>query len=126
MAKSFKIASPTTFKSKVSIPRVGGEPLEVGFTFKVMGRKELAKLYSAWGKEYKELFEKHEGEITEQYAIEEVALQVKQIKEIVVSWDFDDEFNDENLEELVDTVVSVTDAITSTYNEGYSKARKGN
>lgn len=126
MAKSFKIASPTTFKSKVSIPRVGGEPLEVGFTFKVMGRKELAKLYSAWGKEYKELFEKHEGEITEQYAIEEVALQVKQIKEIVVAWDFDDEFNDENLEELVDTVVSVTDAITSTYNDGYSKARRGN
>lgn len=126
MAKSFKIASPTTFKSKVSIPRVGGEPLEVGFTFKVMGRKELAKLYSAWGKEYKELFEKHEGEITEQYAIEEVALQVKQIKEIVVAWDFEDSFNDENLEELVDTVVSVTDAITSTYNEGYSKARRGN
>jgi len=126
MAKSFKIASPTTFKSKVSIPRVGGEPLEVGFTFKVMGRKELAKLYSAWGKEYKELFEKHEGEITEQYAIEEVALQVKQIKEIVVAWDFDDVFNDENLEELVDTVVSVTDAITSTYNDGYSKARRGN
>lgn len=126
MAKSFKIASPTTFKSKVAIPRVGGEPLDVGFTFKVMGRKELAKLYSAWGKEYKELFEKHEGEITEQYAIEEVALQVKQIKEIVVAWDFDDVFNDENLEELVDTVVSVTDAITSTYNEGYSKARRGN
>lgn len=126
MAKSFKIASPTTFKSKVSIPRVGGEPLEVGFTFKVMGRKELAKLYSAWGKEYKELFEKHEGEITEQYAIEEVALQVKQIKEIVVAWDFDDVFNDENLEDLVDTVVSVTDAITSTYNEGYSKAKRGN
>ena len=126
MSKSFKIASPATFKSKVSIPRVGGEPLDVDFTFKVMGRKELAKLYSAWGKEYKELFEKHEGEITEPDAIEEVALQVKQIKEIVVGWGFSDEFNDENLEELVDTVVSVTDAITSTYNEGYSKARRGN
>lgn len=126
MSKSFKIASPSTFNATVSIPRVGGEPLSVGFTFKVMGRKELAKLYSAWGKEYKELFEKHEGEITEQYAIEEVALQVKQIKEIVTGWKFDDEFNDENLEELVDTVVSVTDAITSTYNEGYSKARRGN
>ena len=48
MSKSFKIASPATFKSKVSIPRVGGEPLDVDFTFKVMGRKELAKLYSAW------------------------------------------------------------------------------
>ena len=43
MSKSFKIASPTTFKSKVSIPRVGGEPLDVDFTFKVMGRKELVK-----------------------------------------------------------------------------------
>lgn len=126
MAKSFKIQSAPTFSAKVSIPRVGGDFLEVPFTFKVMGRKELAKLYSGWGKEYKELFEKHDGEITEAYAVEEVALQVKQIKEIVVSWGFDDVFNDENLEELVDTVVSVTDAITSTYNEGYSKARRGN
>lgn len=126
MAKSFKIASAPTFKSVVSIPRVGGDMLEVPFVFKTMGRKELAKLYSAWGKEYKELFEKHEGEITEEYAVEEVKLQVKQIKEIVHGWGFDDEFNDENLEELVDTVVSVTDAITSAYNEGYSKARRGN
>lgn len=126
MAKSFKIQSSPTFSAKVSIPRVGGEPVEVPFTFKVMGRKELAKLYSNWGKEYKELFEKHDGEITESYAVEEVALQVKQIKEIVVSWGFDDTFNDENLEALVDTVVSVTDAITSCYNEAYSKAKKGN
>lgn len=126
MSKSFKIAVAPTFKANVSIPRVGGDPIDVPFTFKVLGRKELAKLYSAWGKEYKELFDKHEGEITEQYAIEEVALQVKQIKEIVEGWGFDDEFNDENLEALVDTVVSVTDAITTCYNEAYSKAKKGN
>lgn len=126
MAKKFNIAVAPTFKANVSIPRVGGDPIDVPFTFKVLGRKELAKLYSAWGKEYKELFDKHEGEITEQYAIEEVALQVKQIKEIVEGWGFDDEFNDENLEALVDTVVSVTDAITTCYNEAYSKARRGN
>lgn len=128
MAKSFKIKTNPTFSAKVSIPRVGGDPIEVPFTFAVKNRKELAKLFANWQKEREELHEKGTAEKydLEDWADKEIALQVKQVKDVVVGWGFEDQFTDENIEELVTTVISVTDAIIDCYNEAYTKARVGN
>lgn len=133
MAKSFKIVQNPTFKSVVNVPRIGGEPIQVPFTFKAFDRRTLAKLFDSWKKETKAMYEEAakaeedgEGFTLEEWADKEITLQVKQVKDIVAGWSFDDEFNDENIEALVATSVSVTDAILEQYNDAYSKARMGN
>lgn len=131
--KSFKVQMNPTFKATVKIPRIGGDPLSVGFTFKVFGRRELAAIFDRWKEEnlalIKEAQEAQENDnefSLEQWADREIELQVKQVKDIVDGWGFSDEFNDENIEELVSTSVSVTDVILEQYNEAYTRARKGN
>ena len=133
MAKLYQIVHKPTFNAKVSIPRIGGEPIEVNFTYQVKDRKELAKVFDSWKKEAEAMYEEAKkaeeegnGFTLEEWAEKEIALQVKQVKDIVVGWGFEDEFNDENIELLVSTAISVTDAITSSYNEAYTKARVGN
>lgn len=124
MAKKFKIKQNPTFKSKVSIPVVGGSPIEVEFEFKYRTRKELAEMYDKWSDEAEKL--KVEDvtllELTEQ----EIGLQVMQIKDLVVGWEYEDEFNDENIEELVNISVDIVKAITDTYQDAYIKVRQGN
>lgn len=133
MAKSFKLQKNPTFKSTVKIPRVGDEPLAVTFTFKALDRRALAKVFDGWKKEHIALHEASAERDTEgnpftleEWADLEIALQAKQVKDVVVGWGFSDEFNDENIEELVATSVSVTEAILEQYNEGYIRARSGN
>ena len=126
MAKKFVIAVAPTFKSKVSVPRVGADPLEVEFVFKAKSRKELATLFSKWGKEFEELRETGSDFTLEDWAEAEITLQVGQVKDIVVGWNFDDEFNDENIEALVNSSISVTEAITNAYNTAYVSAKQGN
>ena len=131
--KSFKVAINPTFKATVEIPMVGGNPLRVGFTFKAMGRRDLARLFDKWKDENVALAKeaeqrKEEGNplSLEEWADREIALQVTQVKDIVLGWGFAEEFNDENIEALVETSVSVTDVIIEQYNEGYRRAREGN
>jgi len=126
MAKSFKIQTNPTFKSVVKVPRVGAEPLEVSFTFKVKDRKALAKMFGEWKADHEELVKGSEDYSLEDWADKEIEMQVKQLKDIVVGWGFDDEFNDENIEALVSSVISVTDEIQSTYNDAYTRAKAGN
>lgn len=133
MAKSFKVQMNETFKAPVKIPRVGGEPLNVTFEFKVMSRKNLARTFDKWKKEGAELIERAEkadkegdGYTLADWAEHEIEMQVNQIKDIVVGWGFSDEFNDENIEELIESSVSVTEAIIEQYNEAYTRARQGN
>lgn len=133
MAKSFKVQMNQTFKAPVKIPRVGGDPLNVTFEFKVMTRKGLARMFDEWKKEGQELIARAEkaedggnGYTLADWAEHEIEMQVKQIKDIVVGWGFTDEFNDENIEELIESSVSVTDAIIEQYNEAYTRARQGN
>lgn len=131
--KSFRVQMNPTFKAAVKIPRVGGEPLAVTFTFKVLDRRGLAKVFDKWKAENLALIEDakkaaEEGsEFTlEDWADREIALQIDQIKDIVDGWGFSDEFDDENIEALISTSVSVTDAILEQYNEAYTRARQGN
>jgi hypothetical protein len=131
--KSFKMALNPSFKSTVEIPMVGGNPLRVGFTFKAMGRRDLARLFDKWkeqnlalAKEAQERMAEGNPMSLEEWTEKELVLQVTQIKDIVLGWGFAEEFNDENIEALAETSVSVTDAIVDQYNEGYRRAREGN
>lgn len=131
--KSFKIQMNPTFKSAVKIPRIGGDPLDVTFTFKVLDRRALADMFDKWKASGVALIEEsHAAQeagnpftLTE-WAEREIPMQVAQVKDIVVGWGFDDEFNDENIEALLNSSISVTDAILERYNEAYTRARLGN
>jgi len=125
MSKKFSILQNPTFKSTVSIPRIGGEPINVEFEFKYLPRKELAALYEGWQKEAKELNISEDSTLLE-LTEAEVNLQVKQLKDILVGWSFEDEFSDENIAMLVGTSVHATSAITGAYSDAYSKAKLGN
>lgn len=125
MAKKFKIANNPTFKSKVSIPRVGGDEIEVEFEFKYLTRKELAKVYDGWQEKLTDLNITDDTTLTELTDIE-VELQIKQLKDIVQGWDFEDEFNDDNIEQLVETSVFAAKTVIEAYQEAYMKAKVGN
>lgn len=124
MAK-FKIANNPTFKAEVNIPRVGGEPIQIDFTFKTLGRKQLAELFDKWGKDADEWL-KMEYENHSDWVDKEIELQVQQIKDIVVSWGFEDEFNDESIYALCETSVGAAGAVIEAYREAYAKTRAGN
>lgn len=131
--KSFKVQMNPTFKATVKIPRVGGEPLAVSFTFKTMDRLALARLFDKWKKDNLELLDaaKEASDAGNEFSLEDWAereskLQAQQVKDIVEGWGFSDEFNDENIQELIMSSVSVTDVILEQYNEAYTKARTGN
>lgn len=131
MSKSFKIQQNPTFKETVKIPRVGGEPLEVVFEYKYLTRKELAVLQDDWNKATKEMIEKwtkaEDAERSlEEMSEDEINHNVKQLKDIVVGWNFSDEFNDENIRALVEATLHTTDSIVKAYYEAYAKAKVGN
>lgn len=133
MAKSFKLQQKPTFKMPVEIPIVGSDPMRVTFTFKTYDRRGLAALFDGWKKEGEKMMAdmKKAAEEGSPWGLEELAdreikMQAAQLKQIVDGWGFTDEFNDENIEALVETAVSVTDAIIEQYHEGYQRARKGN
>lgn len=131
MAKTFKIQQNPTFKETVKIPRVGGEPLEVVFEYKYLTRKELAVLQDDWNKATKEMIEKwtkaEDAERSlEEMSEDEITHNVKQLKDIVVGWNFSDEFNDENIRALVEATLHTTDSIVNAYYEAYTKAKVGN
>ena len=133
MAKSFKIQIAPTFKAPVEIPRVGGDPMRTTFTFKSFQRRELAKLFDKWKKQGVELIEdmRAAAEREEPWSLaylteREIQLQKEQLKDILDGWGFEDEFNDENIEALVETSVSVTEVIVEQYHAAYERAKKGN
>jgi len=131
VAKTFKIQQNPTFKETVKIPRVGGEPLEVVFEYKYLTRKELAVLQDDWNKATKEMIEKwtkaEDAERSlEEMSEDEITHNVKQLKDIVVGWNFSDEFNDENIRALVEATLHTTDSIVKAYYEAYAKAKVGN
>lgn len=125
MAKSFKIASKPTFKADVSIPRIGADDMVVSFEFVTRPRSELAKLFDKWQDAANEISKK-EIKTFEELTESDIENQVVQLKDIVVGWGFDEEFNDENIRELVETSNSVADAVIEAYNKAYQKARSGN
>lgn len=119
----FKIATNPTFKADVDVPRIGGDPLKVPFTFKVLTRSELAGLYDKWSESVKEMAEMEATNFTAM-AEADIKLQMERIKDIVISWGFDEEFNDENIRALVETSVQAGEAVLEAYQAAYSEIRR--
>lgn len=127
MAK-FKITQNPTFTVDVAIPRVGTKPAMVPFTFKYRDRAGMAALYDEWNTRAEALNTRFKG--TEPSISEITAAEIEnssqQVKDLVISWGFDDKLNDESIAALVGSCVGVSDAIVDAYGEAYSKARLGN
>lgn len=122
----FKLIHNPTFKADVMLPAVGGDPVKVGFEFKYRDRAELATLYAGWGERHKALAGKSEEVGLEKFTAMLIDLQVEQLKAIVVGWDIDEDFTDENLRILVGSISATPSAVLAAYSEAYSKARLGN
>lgn len=127
MAK-IKIAQNPTFSADVKIPRVGAEPVAVAFQFRYLDRTALAKLYDGWNQAAEEHAKKAktDGATLEHFTAGQIQLQVEQIKAVVVGWDFDDPFTDENIADLVTTCIGAPQAVLDAYQAAYSPARLGN
>lgn len=127
MAK-IKIAQNPTFEAEVKIPRVGGDPVPVMFTFRYLDRASLSRLYDTWNKAADEMAKASDGEdvTLEQFTASQAQLQVDQIKAVVVGWGFDDKFTDEAIAELVNTFVGVPQAVLEAFQRAYNPARLGN
>lgn len=123
-----KIAQNPTFTAEVKIPRVGGEPVAVDFTFRYLDRTALAKLYDGWNQAFEAHAEKckSEGATLEQFTAGQLQLQAGQIKAVTAGWGFDDKFTDEAILELVTTCVGAPQAVLDAYQEAYNPARLGN
>jgi len=126
MAK-FKIAQAPTFPGTVMIPVVGQDPVKVEFTFKYRNRIELAALFDEWNQRRKDGLDRFGDKptVSEIVAVD-TENQMRQIKDLVVGWEFDDEFNDEGIKALVTSCHGTTEAVVDAYQAAYAKARTGN
>lgn len=125
---SFKIAQNATFKAEVEIPRVGFDSIKVEFEFKYRDRKELSKYYDKWNAEREAAAKEamKDGATWAQATDRQIALEAGQLKEIIVGWDFEEEFNDESIIDLVAGCAGAPAAILDAYQSAYAVARRGN
>jgi hypothetical protein len=125
---TFKIAQNPTFKAPVQIPRIGGDPVEVEFEFKYLDRTALAAMFERWGEARKALLEQVQSEdLSLQASTEaEIALQAKQISDVVASWSFDELFNEDSVKALATTCIGAPKAVIEAYQDAYNPHRLGN
>lgn len=125
---SFKIAQNATFKAEVEIPRVGFDSIKVEIEFKYRDRTELSKYFDKWNAARDDLIKASikDGASWEAATAGQLALEVGQMKEIVVGWGFDEELTDESLMELASTCLGAPAAVLDAYQNAYAVARRGN
>lgn len=125
MAK-FKIAQNPTFSTDVSIPRVGADPIEVKFTYRILSRKQLAAMYDKWSDAARSFDLDDENLTFSSLAEADIESQLLQIKDIVIGWGFEDEFNDDNILALCDTCTQAAQVIVEAYRVAYAENRTKN
>lgn len=126
MAK-IRIAQNPTFKAMVLIPIVGCEPEKIEFTFKYRDRLELAALFDEWNESRNKTREAlGEKPTYSQIVAADAEQQAQQIKDMVVSWGFDDKFDDKGILALVKTCNGAVEAVVDAYQGAYNQARLGN
>lgn len=122
------IQQSPVFDTEVQIPRIGGKPVSVKFTFRFMDRPQIAEFIDAelqHGKDSAEVITQAGATLSNLTAKSE-EFQLAQLKKIIAGWGFDEEFNDDNLAALVRSTASVPDAIINAYKNSYQGAREGN
>ncbi|CAL1778356.1 tail length tape measure protein [Acinetobacter phage vB_AbaS_Silvergun] len=128
MAKKFSIKRDPTFKTTIPLPVVGGKSVPVDFEFRYLDRKGLSEFQGSrveFAREFGEFVSKPDTTST-QIAQMAIDFEVPQLKSIIVNWDIEEEFNDENLAALVESGSEITAAIVEGYFDAYVKAREGN
>lgn len=118
------ISQPKTFKADVAIPQLGSEPINVPFEFNVFTREELAKMQDEWMEQEPKVTDESITNID--YVKKLNTFKVKQIKQLVASWGFDDAYNEKNIANLINTIIGSDDAIIRAYFSELTKARLGN
>ena len=86
MAKKFSISQAPAFTGAVPIPRIGGDAVNVPFTFRYLDREALAQLYSEWGEQQRELAARADQLSLPEFTSAQIDLQVGQIKRVVEAW----------------------------------------
>ena len=127
MAK-FSVKSNPTFTVSVPLPVVGGESIPTNFTFKHLDRMGLAEFQNSrfeFAKQIGELASRNTS-TTSDIAKTAIDFEFKQLKEIIVGWEIDEPYNDDNLMELVKFGSELTAAIVNGFLGSYSSAREGN
>ncbi|PVZ19922.1 MULTISPECIES: phage tail assembly chaperone [unclassified Pseudomonas] len=125
MAK-IKIAPAPTFGATVQIPRVGGESLAVGFTFKYLDRLALAAFIDQQQADAQVLVEGVDKRTVVEQAQAEIDVQVKNMLTVVDQWDFEDALGEDSLRALATTFAGAPEAVMSAYFQAYREARLGN
>lgn len=101
-----KQAAIATFNADVVIPLPGKEPLTVEFVFKWPGMKAYFGSQEKFRKDEISAFE--------------------HLKTIIQGWEFEEDFNEENLNQLVDVCPLAAAAIFETYQKSVFEARAKN
>jgi hypothetical protein len=127
MAK-IRIEQAPTFTIDVEVPRVGGKPAKVPFTFAYKDRNALSAFADEQIQHSKQFAEqvKEEGATVLDLTVKTIDFQVKHLAEIIVGWGFEDELNEQSIRALVCSASSVPDAILKAYQAAYADARLGN
>lgn len=126
MAK-IRIAQNPTFKALVSIPIVGGEPEKIEFTFKYRDRLGLAALFDEWNLKRDETRTAlGDSPTLSEIVAADTEQQSQQIKDLVVSWGFDDKFDDKSIQALVTSCQGSAEAVVNAYQNAFNQARLGN
>jgi hypothetical protein len=103
MAK-LKLQPDPTFSAKVAIPVAGASPVEVEFTFRHRGRKELAAFAESV---------KDSGD-------------ADLIMSMATGWELEDEFNAANVALLVENYYQAPNAVWTAYLDALTQAKEKN
>lgn len=127
MAK-YSISQEPTFTVDVTVPRIGGEPIQVPFTFHFLDRSKFADYVDRKDAERRAVFELlTDGNVSvADITKRTTAFQLQELKVVVKDWGFDEPYNAKNLAALVGGLAAVPDAVLAAFEVGYAPARLGN
>ena len=126
MAKSLKSFAPAPVfdaKAQITVPGKGAQTL--GVKFKFHDRKAMRDL----GREVDELAKEsrsEEGPLTNEQYDELTEKQADLLQKIMVGWEFEDEFNRENLVEFLETYTMGFGELITAFFRSHSEAKAKN
>lgn len=128
MAKIKLGAAPKSFKRKVSFPLVGGGMGDINVEFMWRNRTQFADFIDSVFPELREQRESGAADGIDVVANSAKALSrdVTYISGCVLSWDLDDEFNEDSIKQLVNEYPAAANAITKAYSEAITEGKAKN
>lgn len=126
MAKSLKSFAPAPVfdaKAQITVPGKGAQTL--GVKFKFHDRKAMRDL----GREVDELSKSSrsdDGPLTDEQYDELTQLQADLLMKVLAGWEFEDEFNDQNLIEFLETYTMGFGDLITAFFRSHSEAKAKN